>query len=284
MSQLTALVAGYGLNVLGAVLTLVVGFAAAGWLARATDRAMRRADRIDAVFQPLPGKVVRVAVIVFTGIAVLNRFGVATTSLIAVLGAAGLAIGLALQGTLSNVAAGVMILVFRPFQIGDTVKLGGEVYVIDQLGFFLCKAHQPDGPSAWLPNAKIWGQTIINLSVCDQDRRRIDETYGIGYDDDIPTALAILRMVADDEPRVLKEPAPLIKVESLGDSSVNILFRVWTARGDWFATKLDLVHRCKEALEAGGCSLPYPQRDLHLIGADAPAAASGSAAGAASKG
>jgi small conductance mechanosensitive channel len=261
---LMRLVTTYGMNVLGAIVTLIVGFVVAGWLARATDRAMRKADKIDAVFKPLPGKVVRIAVIVFTLIAVLNRFGVETTSLIAVLGAAGLAIGLALQGTLSNVAAGVMILVFRPFQIGDAVKLGGDVYVIDQLGFFLCKAHQPDGPSAWLPNAKIWGQTIVNLSVCDQDRRRIDEHYGIGYDDDIGAALAILRKIADEESRILKDPAPLIKVDSLGDSSVNILFRVWTARGDWWETKLDLVQRCKEALEAGGCNLPYPQRDVHL--------------------
>lgn len=262
---LTRAAATYGMHVLGAIATLIAGFVAAGWMARLTDRAVRRSDRIDALIQPLPGKIVRVAVIVFTLIAVLNRFGVETTSLIAVLGAAGLAIGLALQGTLSNVAAGVMLLVFRPFQIGDTVKLGGDVYVVDAIGFFLCKAHQPDGPSAWLPNSKIWGETIINLSVTDQDRRRIDAHYGIAYGDDIDSALAILRQIAADEPRILKEPAPLIKVDSLGDSSVNILFRAWTAREDWWGTQLDLVQRCKEGLEAGGCSLPFPQRDVHLI-------------------
>jgi small conductance mechanosensitive channel len=201
---------------------------------------------------------------VFTLIAVLNRFGVQTTSLIAMLGAAGLAIGLALQGALSNVAAGVMILVFRPFKIGDAVRLGSDVYLIDSLGFFLCKAHLPDGPSAFLPNSKIWGETIVNLSVTDKDIRRIDETYGIGYSDNIDTALAILRQIAADEPRILMDPAPLIKVESLGNSSVNILFRVWTARADWWATKLDLVQRAKEALEEGGISIPFPQRDVHL--------------------
>ncbi|MEP6970489.1 MAG: mechanosensitive ion channel domain-containing protein, partial [Betaproteobacteria bacterium] len=178
--QMTTLVASYGMNVLGAIITLIVGFAAAGWLSRLTTRAMRKADKIDVEFQPLPGKIVRVAVIVFTLIAVLNRFGVETTSLIALLGAAGLAIGLALQGTLSNVAAGVMLLVFRPFKIGDAVKVDGDVYVIDQLGFFICKAHLPDGPSAFLPNSRIWGQTIINYSVTDNDIRRIDEHYGIG--------------------------------------------------------------------------------------------------------
>ncbi|MCB2000325.1 MAG: mechanosensitive ion channel, partial [Rhodoferax sp.] len=229
-TQLTALLATYGMNVLGAIVTLVVGFAAAGWLSRLTNRAMRKADKIDPVFQPLPGKVVRIAVIVFTVIAVLNRFGVQTTSLIAVLGAAGLAIGLALQGTLSNVAAGVMILVFRPFKIGDVVNLGGDIYIIDSLGFFICKAHLPDGPTAFLPNSKIWGETILNLSVTDKDIRRVDEHYGIGYGDDINKAIAILKQIAADESRILKDPAPLIKVDSLGDSSVNILFRVWTSR------------------------------------------------------
>jgi small conductance mechanosensitive channel len=264
--QLTTVIAGYGMNVLGAIITLIAGFAAASWLSRMTTRAMRKADKIDPVFQPLPGKIVRVAVMVFTLIAVLNRFGVETTSLIALLGAAGLAIGLALQGTLSNVAAGLMILVFRPFKIGDVVNLGGDIYIIDSLGFFICKAHLPDGPTAFLPNSKIWGETILNLSVTDKDMRRIDEHYGIGYGDDINQAIGILRQIAADEARILQDPAPLIKVDSLGDSSVNILFRVWTARSDWWDTKLDLVQRSKEALEAGGVTIPFPQRDVHLIG------------------
>lgn len=272
IDQIPALLAVYGMNVLGAIITLVAGFIVAGWLARLTDRAMRRSDRIDAVFQPLPGKVVRIAVLVFTLIAVLNRFGVETTSLIAMLGAAGLAIGLALQGTLSNVAAGVMILTFRPFKIGDAVKLDNEVYIIDALGFFVCRAHLPDGPAAFLPNSKIWGQTIVNLSVTDRDIRRIDATYGIGYGDDINAALRILRDVAAREPRVLDDPAPLIKVQALADSSVNILFRVWTARTDWWDTQLDLLQRCKEALDAGGISIPYPQRDVHHYQVAAPAA------------
>ncbi|MEO7244666.1 MAG: mechanosensitive ion channel domain-containing protein [Rubrivivax sp.] len=255
----------YGMNVIGAIVTLIVGYALSGWLARWTDRAVRRSDRIDPVFHAIPGRIVRGAVLVVTLIAVLNRFGVETTSLIAVLGAAGLAVGLALQGTLSNVAAGVMLLVMRPFNVGDTVKLGDDVYVIDALGFFICRGHLPDGPKVFIPNSSVWGETIVNLSVTDQDRRRIDEVYGVAYGDDIDVARAILQRIADQEARVLQEPAPLIKVESLGDSSVNILFRVWTARADWWATKLDLLQRCKEALEAGGCSMPFPQRDVHVF-------------------
>lgn len=270
--RVAELAATYGINVLAAILTLIVGFALAGWLGRATTRALRKTGKIDPLFHGLLGRVVRVAVMIFTLIAVLNRFGVETTSLIAVLGAASLAVGLALQGTLSNVAAGVMILVFRPFKIGDAVKVGGEVYIIDGLGLFLCHAHLPDGPKAFLPNSQIWGQTIVNLSVTDQDMRRIDQTYGIAYGDDINVALAILGRLAAEEARVLQDPAPLIKVQALGESSVDILFRVWTARTDWWDTQLDLLKRCKEALEAGGISIPFPQRDVHLHRAEAAAA------------
>lgn len=255
----------YGLNVLGAIATLIAGYVIAGWLAKVVERTVRKVEKIDPVFHALPSKIVRIGVLGFTLIAVLNRFGIETTSLIAVLGAAGLAVGLALQGTLSNVAAGVMIFTFRPFHVGDAVKLGGEVYIIDELGFFVCLAHLPDGPLAIIPNSEIWGKMIINLSVTDKDIRRIDEVYGIGYNDDINAALTILRGIANAEPRILDDPAPLVKVEALGDSSVNILFRVWTSRLDWWEAKLDLVQRCKEALEAGGCSIPFPQRDIHVI-------------------
>lgn len=258
----------YGLNVLGAVVTLIVGWLVAGWLARIVDRSVRHMHQVDSVFHGVPGKLVRIAILTITVIAVLNRFGVETASLIAILGAAGLAIGLALQGTLSNVASGVMIYAFRPFHEGDMVKIAGETVVVDKLGFFVCRGHMLDGPSAIIPNSEIWGKTIVNLTETFEDRRRIDEEYGIDYGDDINAALAILNRIASEESRILPEPAPLIKVVSLGDSSVNILFRVWTRRADWWATKLDLVQRCKEALEAGGCSIPFPQRDVHVIAPD----------------
>ena len=255
----------YGISAVGAIATLIAGYLMAGWLNRLIDRAMEKASRIDPVFHHLPGKIVRVMVLIFTLIAVLNRFGVETTSLIALLGAAGLAVGLALQGTLSNVAAGVMILLFRPFKIGDAVQLEGQVYIIDALGFFICKGHLPEGPIVFIPNSKIWGQTIVNLSVTDQDIRRIDESYAISYGDNINNALAILNQIVADEPRVLTDPAPLIKVSGLGDNAVNILFRVWTSRTDWWDTKLDLIQRCKEGLEQGGCTIPFPQREVHVI-------------------
>lgn len=253
----------YGVNVIGAIATLIIGYLIAGWLGRLIDRTIRRTSQIDPVFHNLPGKIVRVAILIFTLVAVLNRFGIETTSLIALLGAAGLAIGLALQGTLSNVAAGVMILFFRPFKIGDAVQLEDQTIIIDSIGFFVCEGHLLDGPIVFMPNSKIWGHTIINLSVTDKDIRRISETYCIAYSDNINTALTILRQIAIDEPRILTEPAPMIKVSELADNSVNIMFRAWTSRTDWWDTKLDLIQRCKEALEAGGCSIPFPQREVH---------------------
>lgn len=255
----------YSISVAGAIATLIAGYFIAGWLCRLVDGAMRKASRVDPVFHYLPGKIVRIMVLIFTLIAVLNRFGIQTTSLIALLGAAGLAVGLALQGTLSNVAAGVMLLVFRPFKIGDAVQLEGQVYIVDALGFFICKGHLPDGPTVFIPNSKIWGQTIVNLSVTDQDIRRIDESYAISYGDNINTALSILSQIAADESRILKDPVPLIKVDALGDNAVNILFRVWTSRVDWWDTKLDLIQRCKEGLEQGGCTIPFPQREVHVV-------------------
>lgn len=262
---LPALLISWGGNIAGALLTLAAGFIVAGWAGRVVKRAMSRSARIDPVFHSLAGQIVRVMVMVFTLVAVLGRFGVETASLIAAIGAAGLAIGLALQGTLSNVAAGAMLLLLRPFRVGDAVSVGGTVYIIDNIGFFACEAHLPDGPRAFIPNAEIWGKTLVNYSATDRDLRRLDQTYGIGYDDDIGTALDILARVANEEPRVLKEPAPLIKVQKLGESSVDILFRVWTTRADWWDTQLDLLKKAKEALNAGGITIPYPQRDLHVI-------------------
>lgn len=265
--QLPSLLIAWGSNLAGALITLVIGFTIAGWAGRLVRRALSRSVTIDPVFHPLAGKVVRLVIMAFTVIAVLGRFGVETASLIAAIGAAGLAIGLALQGTLSNVAAGVMLLLLRPFKIGDAVNVGGNVYIIDSIGFFACRAHLPDGPKAFLPNAEIWGKTLVNLSETDQDLRRIDQTYGIAYGDDIDTAIAILSRVVAEESRVRADPAPLIKVQALGESSVDILLRVWTARTDWWDTQLDLLKTAKQQLEAGGITIPFPQRELHVIGA-----------------
>lgn len=270
--QLPALLLAWSTQLAGALVTLVVGFTLAGWAGRLVRKALGRSDKIDPMFHALAGKIMRLVIMAFTVIAVLGRFGVETASLIAAVGAAGLAIGLALQGTLSNVAAGVMLLLLRPFKIGDAVNIGGTVYVIDSVGFFACRAHLPDGPKAFIPNAEIWGKTLVNLSDTDQDLRRIDQTYGIAYGDDIDTAIAILERVIAADSRVRTDPPPLIKVQALADSSVNILLRVWTSRTDWWDTQLDLLKAAKQQLEAGGITIPFPQRELRVIQAPVPRA------------
>ena len=200
-----------------------------------------------------------------TIVAVLGRFGVQTASIVAVLGGLGLAVGLALQGSLSNVASGAMLLLLRPIRIGEVVKLAGTVYIVDDIGLFVTAVHQPDGPKVWLPNNSVWGSEIVNFSRFHDDVRRNDEVFGIGYDDDIDQAIEVIRGVIESEARILKDPEPLLAVTNLGDSSVDILCRTFTKPEDWFDTKLTMLKAVKQALDAHGISIPYPQRDIHVF-------------------
>ena len=264
--KLIELASVYGMQVIAAILTIIVGYVLAKYVSKRAEKMLLRGKNPDASIAAIARKGIFIALMVVVFVAVLERFGVETTSFIAVLGAAGLAIGLALQGTLSNIAAGVMILVLRPFRAGDAVKIGGgEVYIIDEIGLFVTRAHQPDCPFVTIPNSKIWGDTIVNFTNTVDGNRRFDVLFGVSYADDLTRALDVLHKVADDDERVLEEPAPFIKIESLGDSSVNILFRVHTRATDWWDAKLDLTKAGKEALEAEGLSIPFPQRDVHLI-------------------
>jgi len=196
-------------------------------------------------------------------IAVLNLFGIETTSLVAVLGAAGLAIGLALQGTLSNFSAGVMLLVFRPIKIGDYVEIAGHGGTVKEIGVFVTELATPDNVKIIIPNSSVFGDTIKNYSA--NDTRRIDLVMGISYDDDIAKAIDTINQVLGKESRLLSEPAPTVAVAELGDSSVNLVVRPWCAGSDYWPTRFDLTRALKEELEAAGCSIPYPQRDVHMI-------------------
>ncbi len=209
------------------------------------------------------GRLARWAVLAFTVIAVLGRFGVQTTSLVALIGAAGLAIGLALQGALSNVAAGVLLLALRPFRVGDAIDIAGTAGVVDDMGLFVTRLTSFDGVPLFLPNSSVWGKQVSNYSQAGQ--RRNDLIVGIGYGDDVAKAMAVLQELVAGEERALEDPAPLVAVESLGDSSVNLLLRYWTGAGDFFATKLDMTRAVKERFDAEGISIPFPQRDLHVV-------------------
>ena len=256
----------YGMRVLGAIVLIVIGYLTARLLSRKLATLAERSKSIDPSVASIVRRASFIAIMVMVIIAVLERFGIETTSFIAVLGAAGLAIGLALQGTLSNIAAGVMLLVLRPFRVGDAVQVGGaEVYIVDEIGLFVTRAHKPDCPRVMIPNAKIWGDTIVNYSNTLDGNRRFDIVFGIAYHDDIADAIAVLEKLAAEDTRVLSDPEPFIKVDSLGDSSVNILFRVYARTDDWWEARLDLTRKGKEQLEAAGKTIPFPQRDVHVI-------------------
>jgi len=252
----------YGLNVLGAIVILVVGIVLSGWAHRAVVRALGRFERFDATVRGFFASLARYTVIVLTVVAVLNQFGVQTTSLIAVLGAAGLAIGLALQGTLSSLAAGVMLLIFRPFKVGDYIEVDSQAGSVQALTLFVTNMNTPDNVKIVIPNSRIWGAAIRNFSA--NPTRRIDLTVGIAYEDDIGKALDALRQVVDADARVQSEPAPLLAVSGLADSSVNLLVRVWCASGDYWPLTFDLTRAVKEKLDAEGVTIPYPQRQIHM--------------------
>ncbi len=258
------LVSTYGIRVIAGIAILIVGWMIAKSLSGITRRTLAKSKHVDEMLSGFFAKLVKYLVMAVVIIAVLNQFGVQTTSLIAVLGAAGLAIGLALQGTLSNVAAGVMLLIFRPFKIGQYVEIGGQGGTVKELSLFTTELATPDNVQVIMPNASVWGSPVVNYS--HHDTRRIDFILGISYDDDIDKALAAAKHVVDGEARVLPDPEPMFVVSELADSSVNLIARIWVNAPDYWAVKFDLTKRFKEHLEAAGLTIPFPQRDVHLIG------------------
>lgn len=259
-----SLLSTYGIKVIGGIAILIVGWMIAKSLSGITRRTLARSEHVDAMLRGFFAKLVKYLVMAVVIIAVLNAFGVQTTSLIAVLGAAGLAIGLALQGTLSSVAAGVMLLIFRPFKIGHYVEVGGQAGTVKELSLFTTELATPDNVQIILPNSSVWGSAVTNYSY--HTTRRIDFILGISYDDNMDKALAAAKHVVDAESRVLPDPEPMFVVSELADSSVNLIARIWVNAADYWPVKFDLTKRFKEHLEAEGITIPFPQRDVHLIG------------------
>jgi small conductance mechanosensitive channel len=266
IETLVALLSSWGLSVIGAIALLVIGF----WIARRMRSGVGRAlarGKVDASLIPFVSGIVYYAALAVVLIAVLSLFGIETTSLVAVFGAAGLAIGLALQGTLSNFSAGVMLLLFRPFKKGDFVDVAGVKGSVVEIGVFSTSLATPDNIGIIIPNSAIFGSVISNYNV--HETRRNDMVIGISYDDDIDSAFAIIESVLAGDERVLAEPAAGVFVANLGDSSVDIAVRPWCKGSDYWPLRADLTKKIKQALEAGGCSIPYPQRDVHLQGGGA---------------
>jgi small conductance mechanosensitive channel len=252
----------WGLQAVGAVAVLILGRWVASGVRKASGRALKRSG-VDETLAPFLTGIAYYLVLAVVLIAVLSLFGIETTSLVAVVGAAGLAIGLALQGTLSNFAAGVMLLLFRPFKLGDFIVAGGSTGTVVEVGIFTTTLNTPDNVKIIVPNSDVAGGTITNYSA--YDRRRNDLAIGISYDDDIGKAMAVIQQILDADSRVHDDPAPVIAVAELGDSSVNLVVRPWCNASDYWDLRFDLQRKIKEDLESAGCSIPYPQRDLHVI-------------------
>lgn len=261
MGYLAANAVHYGLTLIQAVLILLVGFWIASRLARFVRTTLNRSSNFDATLKPLVESIVMWSVRIITVIAVLAQFGVQTASIIAVLGAAGLAVGLALQGTLQNIAAGTMLLLLRPFRIGDYITAGSSVAgTVEEVGLFTTTLTNADGIFVSVPNNQIWGQPVTNYSR--NATRRMEVTVGIGLDDDLDAAIDALRKRVADDKRVLDKPAPEIMVKQVSDSAVIVNVRVWAGLPEYWGLYWDLQRGVKETVEAVGCSLPYPTRTI----------------------
>ncbi len=253
----------YGLNLVFAILILILGFWIAGRVRKMVLRLCGKSETIDDTLGAFFSSLARYVVIIFTILAVLDRFGVETASLIAILGAASLAIGLALQGTLSNVAAGVMLLIFRPFKVGEFVDVAGHAGTVKALGLFVTEMATGDNVKIIIPNGQIWGASIKNFSA--NDTRRVDLVIGISYDDDIDHAMAQLNKILDADSRVLKDPGTTLFVGELGASSVDLGVRAWVNSGDYWAVRWDLTKAIKQHFDKNDLNFPYPQQDVHIV-------------------
>ncbi len=260
MDLLVAFATTYGLKVIGAVITLIVGRIVAGWARRAVRRGLERA-RIDKAIVTFVGSLAYYLVLIFTVMSALRKFGVETASIMAVLGAAGFAVGFALQGSLSNFASGVMLLVFRPFRIGDVIEAAGVVGKVVEMRMFTTILRTGDNVRLIVPNSKIFGDTIRNITA--EPVRRVDMTVGIGYGSPVERALEIITGLLREDPRVLDDPAPQVAVGELADSSVNILVRPWAKTEDYWGVKLDFLRNVKDAFDREGIEIPFPQLVVH---------------------
>lgn len=250
-----------GLKLLAAIVIFYVGRIVARMLTKGLRKFMQ-AQQIDKILETFFCNLVYWAVMIFVIIAAINQIGVQTTSLIAIMGAAGLAVGLAMQGSLSNFAAGVLIVIFRPYRVGDFVEAAGISGAVQQVQILTTILKTGDNKEIIVPNSQIMGSIITNYSA--NDMRRVDMTIGVGYDDDIDKVRATIQELVDADERILKEPACLIAVSALADSSVNFAVRPWVKTENYWGVMFDLTEAIKKRFDKDGISFPFPQRDVHL--------------------
>jgi len=251
----------YGLKLIAAIAILIIG----RWVAIAIRNVVRRIMRRSAIDETLVTFVANVAyagLLAFVVIAALGQLGVHTASFVAVIGAAGLAIGLALQGSLANFAAGVLMIIFKPFKAGDYIEAAGIAGTVEGLNIFTTELKTPDNKKVIVPNAKVTGDSIVNYSA--KDQRRLDIVAGVSYRDDLDKVRGVLERIISEDERILKDPAPTIGVLELAESSINFAVRPWVKTGDYWSVFFDTQERIKKRFDAEGISIPFPQRDVHL--------------------
>lgn len=259
--KLQELITIYGIRILAAIVILVVGRWVARTLRNFVQRMMTK-SHVEETLVSFVGNLTYVALLVIVIIAALNQLGIQTTSFIAIIGAAGLAIGLALQGSLANFAAGVLLIIFRPFKVGDYIEGAGVAGVVEEIQIFTTQLKTPDNKTIIIPNANMTGGNIVNYSA--KETRRVDLVMGVSYDDDLQKVRQILEDILAKDDRVLKDPAPTIGVLELGDNSVNFAVRPWVNRDDYWGVYFDVTETVKKRFDAEGISIPFPQRDVHL--------------------
>jgi small conductance mechanosensitive channel len=255
------LVTAYGLKVVAALVILVVGRWVVKFIRNLIKKVMNR-QQVDPTITEFVGNLSYYALLTFIVLAALSQLGVQTTSFIAVIGAAGLAVGLALQGSLSNFAAGFLLIIFRPFKVGDFIEAAGTAGTVEAIQIFTTQLLTPDNKTVIIPNAGLTAGNIVNWS--SKGTRRVDMTFGIGYGDDIDKARRIITEVIEADPRVLKDPAPTVAVSELADSSVNLVARPWGKVSDYWDIYFDTTEAVKKGFDAEGVSIPFPQRDVHV--------------------
>lgn len=250
-----------GYNLLLVVAVFIVASIVSNTVKKSIRNSGKRIKRMDPTLIPLFAGIAGYAVYIVAIVIVLDIFGVNTNSIVALLGAAGLAVALALKDTLSNIASGIMMLILRPFRVGDYITFSGTGGTVEEISLFTTILKTPDGQYISAPNSNVWASTIQNSTR--NGTRRMDVVVGVAYDDDLDAGFRALQKLIDDEPRLLKDPAPQVMVQSLGDSSVNLQIRAWATVDDYWTIWWEMQKKVKVAVEAAGLSIPFPQRDVH---------------------
>ena len=261
-NQLTVFVTTYGIKIIGAIVILILGRIAAG-IGRKVVRKVLEKSKTDPAVVSFVGSMIYFLILIFAVLAALAKFGIQTASFVAILGAAGFAIGFALQGSLANFAAGVLILVLRPFKVGDYIDGAGVAGTVKDIHLFTTVLATPDNIKIMVPNGKLFGDTIKNFSGF--DTRRIDFVIGFGYTSDIQKAYDVLMSLIKEDTRILSDPPTNIAVSELADSSVNFVVRPWVKRSDYWGVKFDLTRKIKEAFDENGIEIPFPQQVVHML-------------------